>query len=137
ALRRLSLKGRAARGVFLEGTDGMAGIDRENSFTERLLMNLRSVVKKYSPACKQITALVSRSLDRQLSFRQRLLLRLHLFGCRACALFREQLRLLRSLVRRRAQSADFATSPETILPAEARERIGLALRRKYGQPSRP
>lgn len=44
--------------------------------------------------CKQVSQLVSQSLDRPLSWSERLQLRLHLFMCNACRHFKQELNQL-------------------------------------------
>ncbi|HLF97550.1 MAG TPA: zf-HC2 domain-containing protein [Methylococcaceae bacterium] len=47
--------------------------------------------------CQKASQLLSQSLDRPLSFRERLSLRLHLLMCDACRRFAKQLRSLRPM----------------------------------------
>ena len=80
--------------------------------------------------CKRAAALVSASLERGLSLRERLLLRLHLRACAACARYKAQLNLLRRTLRRRARSLE--EQGDSGLPAlapDARARLKLGLRR--------
>lgn len=49
--------------------------------------------------CKDTSALVSRSLDEQLSWRQRMAVRLHLLMCAACRNFAAQMSFLRRAAR--------------------------------------
>lgn len=51
-------------------------------------------------SCKQASALMSQSLDRRLSWRERLRLRLHLFACEACRRVKAQLQFLHTALRR-------------------------------------
>jgi hypothetical protein len=48
--------------------------------------------------CKDISELVSASLDRDLSFSRRLGVRLHLLMCKPCALYERQLLTLRTIL---------------------------------------
>jgi len=50
--------------------------------------------------CKEATQLVSKMLDRPLSFGQRVRLRLHLLVCAACSRFERQMRMLRLAMRK-------------------------------------
>ena len=45
--------------------------------------------------CKQASKLISQSLDRPLSWSERMQLRLHMMICDACSQFKKQLNLLR------------------------------------------
>jgi hypothetical protein len=47
------------------------------------------------PSCKDVSRLVSESMDRELPFRQRFSMRLHLLMCSHCSRFRRQLAFLR------------------------------------------
>jgi Putative zinc-finger len=71
--------------------------------------------------CKEASALVSQSLDRRLGMRERVLLRVHLWACDACTLFRRQLEFLRAAARQYAQRS--AAVESLRLSDAARERI--------------
>ena len=80
--------------------------------------------------CKRAAALLSASLERAPALRERLLLRLHLRACAACARYKAQLELLRRALRRRARSLEEQGDPD--LPAlapDARARLKQSLRR--------
>ncbi len=63
--------------------------------------------------CKEAARLISEGLDRKLSLRQRMSLRLHLIMCGACSAYRRQVETLNRVVRRRfGQSADDATASD-------------------------
>jgi len=55
---------------------------------------MKSGVKNYMLTCKQASQLVSLSLDRPLSWSERVQLRFHLFICNACRHFKQQLNQL-------------------------------------------
>ena len=42
------------------------------------------------PPCKEIVKIVSASLDRQLTLRERMVMRLHLVACKPCVRYMEQ-----------------------------------------------
>ncbi len=76
--------------------------------------------------CKEVTRLVSESLDRELPFHQRVGLWIHLLMCRFCSRYRSQLLILRKTIRFYvAQEED--REPSITLPPEARERIKRSL----------
>ncbi|MDA1139247.1 MAG: zf-HC2 domain-containing protein [Planctomycetota bacterium] len=56
--------------------------------------------------CQEAARLISDSLDRPLSLRERLGLRTHLLMCRMCARCREQMLFLRKAMNRLCDSAD-------------------------------
>ncbi|MHB8454571.1 MAG: zf-HC2 domain-containing protein [Acidiferrobacterales bacterium] len=76
--------------------------------------------------CKEVSSLVSQSLDRQLSWYEHLQVRLHLFVCDACRRFARQMHFLRVVARRFQQ-----TNPEGVatvpLSDAARRRIRQGL----------
>jgi len=52
--------------------------------------------------CKEATRLSSEALDRELSLRERLSLRMHIMMCKGCTNFEEQMHHLRDMTRRYA-----------------------------------
>jgi predicted anti-sigma-YlaC factor YlaD len=74
--------------------------------------------------CKQVSEIVSQSLDRQLTWPERLRLRMHLLVCSACTRFQRQMHWLRTATAR-AATTDRDAGPG--LPAAARDRIGRRL----------
>lgn len=80
--------------------------------------------------CKEITKLVSESLDRPLPIRQRLAIRLHVLLCKLCDRYRQHLFIIRDAVRRHPDRLEGHESPSPpSLSPEARERIKDSLRR--------
>ena len=75
-------------------------------------------------SCKDVTKLVSESMDRSLPFGKRIGVRLHLLMCKFCARYERQLLLIRETVRRLAATVEAPGEPfgET-LSEEAKERI--------------
>lgn len=71
--------------------------------------------------CKQASQLLSQSLDRQLSARERFALRLHLLICKYCKRFGEQIKLLRAAMKQLGERVEDDTGIQ--LPAEAKVRI--------------
>lgn len=72
--------------------------------------------------CKETSVLVTQSLDRSLTFRDRIAMKLHLMICRNCARFMKQMQLIRSWLR----IEDEANPPA--MPDGVRERIASKLR---------
>ncbi|PLX75689.1 MAG: hypothetical protein C0607_07090 [Azoarcus sp.] len=66
--------------------------------------------------CKEATRLSSEALDRGLSLRERLSLRMHIMMCKGCTNFEEQMRQLRTMTRRYA-SGDTGAQDDTTPPA--------------------
>ena len=79
--------------------------------------------------CREVSKLVSESMERELPLRQRLQVWMHLAMCRLCAGFARQLRFLRRAARENPERlATAPAEPEPALSQEARERIKAALR---------
>src|ERR1051325_1013829 len=81
------------------------------------------------PTCKEMTALMSQSMERPLSLRERVLLKLHLWVCAWCVWYLEHLKLLRASLRARAEVSGGEYTGAS-LSTEARERIKSALGRE-------
>ena len=80
--------------------------------------------------CREISKLVSDSMDRQLPLRQRLQVWMHLAMCRLCAGFARQMRVLRLAANRSSERlAEEEAAADVKLSDEARGRISAALRR--------
>ena len=80
-------------------------------------------------SCKDVTKLVSESMDRSLPLGQRIGVRLHLLICKFCARYERQLLLLRETAQRLAAMVDApGGSFGEPLSEEARERIRESIR---------
>ncbi len=80
------------------------------------------------PPCKEVTRLVSESLDRDLSGPERLKLRMHFLMCVLCRRFARQVRFVRDTLRRHPDRLDGQDlSPPPGLSTEARDRIKRSL----------
>jgi len=91
---------------------------------------LRYWLLRRLPPCRQMVPLMSQSLERPLTLRERAGLKLHLAVCAWCVWYLEQLRLMRDAVHLRASDvADADSTSAPSLSAAARERIKLALNR--------
>ncbi|MDP6555245.1 MAG: hypothetical protein QGF59_17315 [Pirellulaceae bacterium] len=78
--------------------------------------------------CKQVSRLVSESLDRKLSLWQRLNLWMHLSLCRFCAGFYSDIKHLHRAAERHAEEIENDSgSPDEFLSPDARRRIKQAL----------
>jgi len=71
--------------------------------------------------CKQASQLISQSLDRPLSWTDRIKLRFHLFICDACTRFNQQLKQLRIAVQTLKRYIENDSAIQ--LPIEAKARI--------------
>ncbi len=80
------------------------------------------------PTCKELTPLLSESLERELTLRERITLRLHFIICEQCVRYLKQLRLIRAALRARFnQDQDQTALSSEALPVDARERLKRAL----------
>jgi Putative zinc-finger len=75
--------------------------------------------------CKQASQLISQSLDRKLSLRERFSLRLHTFICDACRRFKQQLHFLRLALKRIGEQVENDTG--ITLPSETKSRIAQSI----------
>lgn len=79
--------------------------------------------------CREVSKLVSESMERKLPFRQRMAVWMHLALCRMCAGFARQMQLLRRAAHEHPERLTReATDSDVTLPAAARERIKATLR---------
>ena len=80
-------------------------------------------------SCKDVCFVVSESLDRKLSLRERLSVKIHLLMCKACQRMAQQMELLRAASRRYGsiEESDSRSEQET-LSKEASARILERLR---------
>ena len=77
--------------------------------------------------CKEVTRLISESLDRELPLYQRMGIRIHLLMCKFCSRYRKQLLFLRATMRLHVEHSE-DMEPSIKLPPEARERIRQSIR---------
>ncbi len=82
-------------------------------------------------SCRQITEMLSKGMEEKLSLSQRLALRFHFSYCRWCVRYGRQLKTLRMMARRPAETEEYA---ELSLSEEARRRILTAMKRSESQP---
>lgn len=81
-------------------------------------------------SCRDVTQLISRSMDTSLPVGERIGVRIHLLICRFCARYEKQLHLIRETVRQIVAAGETPEGPSAEPLSEgARERIRAALRR--------
>ena len=71
--------------------------------------------------CKQTSQLISQSLDRSLTFRERIALRLHLFICKYCKQFSQHLQTIRVALKQMTSSIE--SNDGIAMPSAAKSRI--------------
>src|SRR5215207_7451784 len=80
------------------------------------------------PACKHTVELISQSMERPLTMRERVLLKLHLWVCMWCQWYLEHLHIMRNALRlKKNENDDVDGSTTTRLSDEARERMRRSL----------
>lgn len=84
----------------------------------RIFINFISGV---TPSCREMTRLCSESLDRELSFGERLRMRMHGWICSWCIDYSDQIHQINSIVKEEADS--LSEKKSDVMPAECRERI--------------
>jgi len=81
-------------------------------------------------SCKDVSTLMSESLDRKLSLRERFGLKTHLLVCKGCQRMARQMQLLSAASRRVGFIQEDGSSPaQEALSAEARARIQAQVKR--------
>ncbi|MFW5440661.1 MAG: zf-HC2 domain-containing protein [Methylophilaceae bacterium] len=75
--------------------------------------------------CKEVSQLVSRSLEKKLSFRERFALKFHLLMCKYCARFSQQLSKINVAISSMTKSIEDDTSIK--LPSKTKARIVKSL----------
>lgn len=98
-------------------------------FYQRTKQALRLWLLRRLPTCRQLAPIMSESLERSLSLRERLTLRLHLWVCRWCKWYLQQLHVMSDAIELRAAKIAEDKSPDApALSTEARERLKRALK---------
>ena len=72
--------------------------------------------------CKEVTRLISDTMDREIPFHRRMGIRIHLLMCRFCARYLKQLRTIRELMHLQMINIENSQSLDD-LPPQARDRI--------------
>lgn len=89
---------------------------------DKLKHSIRYYFLRTLPTCRQTVEQISQSMERSLSLRERIRLKLHLWVCVWCQWYFEQLQVMRETARAKAdEPADLVSSRS--LSDEARERI--------------
>ena len=79
-------------------------------------------------SCKDVSAMVSRSMEENLSFRERMKVRIHLLFCDACSRFERQARFMDRAMKEYCGRMPDREGEGKKLPEDVRERIRVALR---------
>lgn len=81
----------------------------------------KNFISRLTPSCREMARLCSESLDRDLTFGERLRMRIHGWICSWCIDYSDQIHQVNSIVREEAES--LAEMSSEAMPAECRERI--------------
>lgn len=103
----------------------------ETRIIQKLRRKRNLLILRTLPPCKEIVKIVSASLDRRLTVRERVVMRLHLMACKPCVRYMEQSHFLQAA----ASRLDENLKDELFtgrLSDDARERIKNALRASAG-----
>ena len=85
------------------------------------------MVWKLLPSCKDITALISRSMEKDLSLREKMVMKTHLYTCIACRRYLTQLEFMSEVLgKQEAKIENGEYAPR--LSSEASERLKNALK---------
>lgn len=105
----------------------------DDGIVKKLKWQLILWLARRLPDCRRVTRSLGESLDRKPSFRERIVLRLHLFTCEACALYLKQIKFLREALCRHGTACEVDEEmTHTTLSRESKERIKSVLRRSIG-----
>ncbi|MEO8042165.1 MAG: zf-HC2 domain-containing protein [Acidobacteriota bacterium] len=80
------------------------------------------------PDCKRMTRTLGESLDRKTSWREKLVMRLHLFTCEACERYLEQVAFLKEAAHAHGEADDMSEFSTAALTTDSRERMKAFLR---------
>lgn len=103
----------------------------ETGIIEKLRSARNRIILRALPPCKEIAKIISASIDRSLSLRERVLMKLHLIACKPCVRYLEQSQFLSSAVTQMDANLkeDLFTGR---LSDDARERIKNILKTSAG-----
>ena len=83
-------------------------------------------------SCKKVSQIISQSLDRPLTMRERFALKLHLFICKYCKRFSQHMQCLRVAIKKMTHSIENDNTIE--MPLEAKKRIANLAEANRAQP---
>jgi hypothetical protein len=90
---------------------------------EKLKHSIRYWLLRKLPTCQQTVEKISESMDRELTLRERINLKLHIWICAWCQWYLEHLEIIRETARAKGAESPDLESVRPTLSAEARERI--------------
>ena len=90
---------------------------------DKLKHAIRYWLLRKLPTCQQTVEKISESMDRELTLRERINLKLHIWICAWCQWYLEHLEIIRETARAKGAESLNLESVSPTLSAEARERI--------------
>jgi putative zinc finger protein len=90
---------------------------------DKLKHSIRYWLLRKLPTCQQTVEKISESMDRELTLRERINLKLHIWICAWCQWYLEHLEIIRETARAKGAESPDLESVSPTLSAEARERI--------------
>jgi hypothetical protein len=84
------------------------------------------------PDCKRMTRTLGESLDRKITWREQIVMKLHLFTCEACERYLEQVAFLKKAAHVHSEAADISEFSSATLTSESKERMKAFLRSNVG-----
>jgi hypothetical protein len=93
----------------------------------RATHELRYFLLRRLPTCKDVTPILSESLERPLTLRERIVVRVHLWICIWCEWYLDQLHEIRDACRARGGAEEPGEPTGVAMPDDAKERIRRAL----------
>lgn len=94
---------------------------------EKIKNGLNRLVRKFLPGCKDITALVSRSMEKDLSLREKFVMKTHLYTCIACRRYLTQLEFMSKVLEKQEEKLEKGEYAPR-LSSDAAERLKNALK---------
>lgn len=85
------------------------------------------LVWRYLPSCKDITVLISRSMEKDLSLREKIVMKTHLYSCIACQRYLAQLKFMSEVLEKQEEKIENGEYAPR-LSSEASERLKNALK---------
>ena len=92
---------------------------------QRIKKSIRYWILRNLPACRQTVAMISKSMERPLGLRERVIVNVHLWACSWCQWYMEHMEMLRETLRKEPAEPTLSGTPG--LSDEARERLKRAL----------
>ena len=105
----------------------------EDGLFQKLKWQLILWLARRLPDCKRMTRTLGESLDREQSWREKLVMKLHLFTCEACTRYLEQIEFLKTAAHIHSTGpTDDAGTSRVAMRRDSKERIKTRLRSTVG-----